>query len=137
MRNSTTDEQHPSVEASKSVDEARHKRGRGTRPRRDRLEVWVTPQEKAEISRRADAAGLPGSTFLRNLALNVPIRSVYDYEAVSEMAKLRGDIGRVGGLLKLWLSSRRGEGASVADVNRALRDVNDLKERLLKVMERV
>lgn len=137
MRNSSVPGQEAPASVAPAGEETPARRGRGTRPRRDRLEVWVTPEEKAEICRRAEAAGLPGSTFLRNLALNVPIRSVYDYEAVRDMAKIRGDVGRVGGLLKLWLSTKRGEGASVADVNRALRDLNELKDGLLKIMERV
>ena len=128
------------TDSSKETEGLRSERGRnarGGRPRSERHEVWLTAEEKAEVTRRAHAAGLSASGFMRNLALNTPIRSAYDYEAVSDLAKLRGEVGKLGGLLKLWLSTRRGEGASVAEVNRALHATVELKERLLKLMERV
>jgi hypothetical protein len=33
-------------------------------------------------------------------------KSVYDLEAVEQLAKVGADLGRLGGLLKLWLSTK-------------------------------
>jgi len=80
------------------------------------IEVWVTDDEKERITERAKEAGLSRSGYLRALGLNTPIRSVVDLAAVTDLAKVNGDLGRVAGLLKLWLAEKRGEGANAIDV---------------------
>jgi hypothetical protein len=80
------------------------------------IEVWVTDEEKATITERAEEAGMSRSGYLRALGLNTPIRSVVDLVAVAELGRVNGDLGRVAGLLKLWLVERRGEGANAIDV---------------------
>jgi hypothetical protein len=68
--------------------------------------VLVSDDERAEIERRAGIAGLSISAFLRAAGLHEPIRSALDYEAVLELA-LSADMGRLGGLIKLWLAEQR------------------------------
>ncbi|QPL30864.1 CopG family transcriptional regulator [Pseudomonas fuscovaginae UPB0736] len=80
------------------------------------IEVWVTDEEKTTITDRAKEAGMARSAYLRALGLNTPVKSVVDLSAVTDLAKVNGDLGRVAGLLKLWLAERRGEGASAIDV---------------------
>lgn len=80
------------------------------------IEVWVTDDEKERITERAKEAGLSRSGYLRALGLNTQIRSVVDLAAVTDLAKVNGDLGRVAGLLKLWLAETRGEGAKAIDV---------------------
>lgn len=112
------------------------KPGRGTRPRRERVEVWVTPEEKAELADRAAQGGLSLSAYLRAAGLNQPIRSVLDLRAVAELGKVNGDLGRVAGLLKLWLAERRGEGAKPADVAAMMREFRELQTELHAIMAR-
>ena len=80
------------------------------------IEVWVTDEEKATITARAKEAGMARSAYLRALGLNTAIRSVVDLAAVTDLVKVSGDLGRVAGLLKLWLAEKRGEGANAIDV---------------------
>jgi len=80
------------------------------------IEVWVTDEEKAAITDKAKEAGMSRSGYLRALGMNTPIRSVVDLTAVGDLAKVSGDLGRVAGLLKLWLAEKRGEGADAIDV---------------------
>ncbi len=80
------------------------------------IEVWVTDEEKEAITERANEAGMSRSGYLRALGMNSPIRSVVDLTAVGDLAKVSGDLGRVAGLLKLWLAEKRGEGADAIDV---------------------
>ena len=47
------------------------------------------------------------------------------------------DLGRIGGLLKLWLAERPGQGARVNDVERLLGHTRDLQRRMLELMARV
>lgn len=68
---------------------------RGTRPRRERIEVWVSIDEEKELDERADQAGLLNAAFLRAVGLNLPIGSRADLEAVRQLAKVDGDLGRI------------------------------------------
>lgn len=109
----------------------------GGRPRGRRIAVWVTPEERADIERRAELAGLSLSNYLRTAGMNHPIKSVLDYQAVRELVGVAGDLGRLGGLFKLWLAERRGDGAPVADVNRALREARELQDIIRGLLGRV
>jgi hypothetical protein len=106
------------------------------RERRRRLKVWVTSSERAAIRERAAAAGLSISAYLRATGLNHSLMRVYDLAAIEELAKVGGDLGRLGGLLKLWLATRRGEGAPAIDVDRLLRDTRRLQQQMLELMRR-
>lgn len=101
------------------------------------IEVWVTDSEKEEIRTRAKNAGLPMSGFLRALGLNQPIKSKVDLTAVADLAKINGDLGRVAGLLKLWLAEKRGQGARPADVESMMKDFRAMQQEMLIVMSKV
>lgn len=72
--------------------------------RRQDLRVPVLPEEKAEIQRLAASVGLDVAPYLRNIGLGYRVSSVLDLQKVDELAKISGDLGRLGGLLKLWLT---------------------------------
>ncbi|MFS0828521.1 plasmid mobilization protein [Pseudomonas phoenicis] len=91
------------------------------------IEVWVTDEEKEAITERAEQAGMSRSGYLRALGLNSPIRSVVDLKAVADLAKVNGDLGRVAGLLKLWLAEKRGQGASPVEVERMMIEFRELQ----------
>lgn len=93
---------------------------RGTRPRPFGVDVHVSAEERDAIAARAKSVGLSKSAYLRTLGLNHSIRSIADLEVAAQIAKVNADLGRYGGLMKLWLSEQRGVGATVADVNAAL-----------------
>lgn len=66
--------------------------------------VYCLPEEKAQIEEMAKVTGHSASSYLRLVGQGYVIRSLIDYEHVQELAKINGDLGRLGGLLKLWLS---------------------------------
>jgi hypothetical protein len=101
------------------------------------LQVRVSAGDRARIREHAVVAGLSVSAYLRAAGLGHPIRSVLDYDAVRDLAKLNGDQGRLGGLLKLWLEDRPGRGAPEVDVRRLLERIDDLQSRLIDVVSRV
>lgn len=68
------------------------------------LRVPVLPEEEAEIKRLARSVGLDVAPYLRNIGLGYRVSSVLDLQKVDELAKISGDLGRLGGLLKLWLT---------------------------------
>lgn len=108
--------------------------------RRERLRplrVFVTPTERAEIERLAAVAGLSVSSYLRTAGLNHPIKSVYDLDAVRDLVAIAGDLGRLGGLMKLWLAERRGEGAPVAAVNKCLENALNLQSEIKRKLTKL
>lgn len=101
------------------------------------IEVWVTDEEKEVITHKAEEAGMSRSGYLRALGMNTPIRSVVDLTAVADLAKVNGDLGRVAGLLKLWLAEKRGQGARPTDVEAMMNDFRKLQAEVLAIMSRV
>lgn len=110
---------------------------RGGRPRNRRIEVWLTPKEEAELAERANETGLSRSAYLRNVGLNQPIRSVVDLKAVADLAKVNGDLGRVAGLLKLWLAEKRGQGARPIEVETMMRHFRKLQDQVHHIMGKI
>lgn len=105
-----------------------------TRPRAKPIKVFVSEEERAEIGRLAASANLSLSAYLRAAGLNQRVRSIIDIGAVTELAKVNGDLGRVAGLLKLWLATKRGEGEIPWKVERCMDDFRALQTKILNIM---
>ncbi|WP_346394428.1 plasmid mobilization protein [Pseudomonas syringae] len=101
------------------------------------IEVWVTDEEKEAITERANEAGMSRSGYLRALGLNTPIRSVVDLKAVADLCKINGDLGRVAGLLKLWLVEKNGQGARSTEVERMMVEFRELQAGIREKMSTV
>lgn len=101
------------------------------------LKVLLTAAERLVIEERARSAGLPPSTYVRNLGLGYVPKSVLDARLVEGLAKVNADQGRLGGLLKLWLSERPGTGATAFDVRRLLRDIEDVQRQLKQLVRQL
>jgi hypothetical protein len=99
------------------------------------LKAFVTSEERAEIARRAAMSGLTVSAYLRNVALGVRVESVRDQEAILALIKLNADQGRLGGLLKLWLSTRPGLGAPKTDIRQLLREIEEVQRRIRALID--
>jgi hypothetical protein len=108
-----------------------------TRPRGKPIKVWVTEDERADIERLAASANLSLSAYLRAAGLNQRVRSIIDIEAVTELAKVNGDLVRVAGLLKLWLAEKRGIGADPRHVEKMMDDFRRLQTQVHQVMGKV
>ena len=68
------------------------------------IRVLADEAEHAMIKAGAEATGLSMSAFLRHVGVGYPVRSIVDLRQVAELAKINADLGRLGGLLKLWLA---------------------------------
>jgi len=93
------------------------------------INTRCTDREYEEIKEKAANTGLSSSAYLRNLGLNYPIKSVVDQRALSELVKCRADLGRLGGLFKLWLESENGRWGNLGD--RRYEDISDLVDDLI------
>lgn len=68
------------------------------------IKVYCLPREKERIEDLAKAAGMSSAAYLREVGQGYRVTGVTDYENVRKLAKVNGDLGRLGGLLKLWLT---------------------------------
>lgn len=76
-----------------------------TRKTQPPIKVYCLPEERAEIETMARHSGHSVSTYLRLVGQGYRVTSIVDYRHVQELAKINGDLGRLGGLLKLWLTN--------------------------------
>lgn len=70
-----------------------------------RIRIPVHPDEEQIIKANAAKAGLTTAVYLRRLALGYEIHGVIDKQHIIELSKINADLGRLGGLLKMWLSN--------------------------------
>ena len=92
------------------------------------IKVLVSEQERNELLARAQKAGIPISTFLRSAGLGLRPRSALDRAAAMELLKLNGDLGRLGGLLKLWLSESGDP--QVSDIRSVLQKIDSTMDEI-------
>ena len=98
MTSQNSEEKTAKVAGGKKIE----KRRRGAM-----FQVRVTAEEHTVITERATKiAGLKAPSFMRKLALGYKPNAAVDSHALLEMLRLHGDLNRVGGLIKLWLSER-------------------------------
>lgn len=72
--------------------------------RRRQIRVPVTEAEGARIEQKAAEVGLGLAEFLRRLGMEHSPKSLVDQTKVDTLHKAMADLGRLGGLLKLWLT---------------------------------
>ncbi len=63
------------------------------------------PEEKALLVAQARASGYKLSTYLLRVGMGYRIKGVLDNQRVEELILINADLGRLGGLLKLWLTN--------------------------------
>jgi len=104
------------------------------RDRKRPIKVYVSPNERRKIAAVAKQTRKNPSDLMRGLAMGCEPRSVFDTEAIQELIKLHADQGRLGGLLKLWLSEKKGEGAPASQVRNVLQQIESLQIELAKIV---
>jgi hypothetical protein len=65
----------------------------------------VLREEEEAIKEKVRQAGLSVAAYLRNVGMCYIIQGVIDAELVGQLAQINADQGRLGGLLKLWLTN--------------------------------
>lgn len=76
-----------------------------TRKHGRHLRVPVLPDEEFQIKANAAQAGLSIAEYLRRVGLGYDIQSSIDKDYILALSKINADQGRLGGLLKHWLSN--------------------------------
>ena len=109
-----------------------------TRKGSNPIRVWVTPDEKAAIEANARQTGHSTSAYLRFLGLGYAPKCITDNERVLELAKINGDLGRLGGLLKLWLTNdARTAQFGESTIRAALARIEATQDKMVEVMKSI
>ena len=110
-----------------------------TRKESTPIKVWVTPEEKAAIATKADAHSLSASSYLRWLGLAMPLQSTIDQRAILDLVKINADLGRFGGLIKMWLTTNADfESLSAQGLQRKLENtLSDVRQLQKKIRDRL
>jgi hypothetical protein len=105
------------------------------RRRRDATPIYVrvSAAEKAQLQAIAEACSCSVPALLRHTALGHQVKSTLDHQAVMELSRLRGDLGRMGGLLKLWLTQDDRwveSGVDKVEIRELVEQLQDLQAQL-------
>lgn len=95
-----------------------------------RITMYVTPKEHAHISASADRTNRSLSNFCKLVSMGYNVPGLEHVKLRLELRRLRGDLGKLGGLVKLALS----EGADRHTVHKLL---HELDKRQKEVQEAV
>lgn len=99
------------------------------------IKVYCLPDEKKIIEENAKAAGKSASAFLLAVGQGYRVTGITDYEHVRELARINGDLGRLGGLLKLWLTNdERTANFGDATIRAVLSKIEKNQDDLARVM---
>ena len=102
------------------------------------IKVYCFPDERETIEQQARSTGLSKSSYLLRVGMGYPIRSIVDHHQVEELVKINGDLGRLGGLLKLWLSREKSVGGiDVRTVRETLKKIDRTQDQMLALMQNV
>lgn len=102
------------------------------------MRVPVRPDEEEQIKRNAAAAGKSVASYLRSVGIGYQIKGILDNRRVEELARINGDLGRLGGLLKLWLTDdARTAAFGEATIRALLSKIEDTQSTMHDVMRLV
>lgn len=107
---------------------------KGTPP----IKVYCLPAEREQLKLLAAASGRTTSNYLLTVALGYPVSHILDNTCVEELARINGDLGRLGGLLKLWLTNdERTAQFGEATIRALLSKIEDTQDTMHGVMRQV
>ena len=97
------------------------------------LRTYLTPEEFSEIQTSARKAGLSLSTFSKRVCLGFSVPSLEHQEARLELRRIKGDLGRLGGLVKQALAN----GADKHTVHKLLHELDARQRELQAAVGRI
>ena len=90
--------------------------------KKQRITVYLGPEEYSRIQASAQRSGLSLSAFCKRVCIGTPVPSMEHRQAIKDILKAGADLGRLGGLFKLALSSTP-EGQDRNTLQRLLREI--------------
>ena len=108
------------------------------------IHVKVTEEELKKLHKQAESSGMTLSMYLRSLGLNYPINSIIDQMTLNELLKAKGDLGRMGGLFKMWLTNNDKKQVTATlgshsyfSIDHLVDDIEKKQEELLQIARRL
>lgn len=107
---------------------------KGTPP----VKVYCLPHERAQLQADARAARKSLSTYMLNVCLGYQVRSMTDGRLIEELLRVNADLGRLGGLQKLWLTNdERTAAFGVSTIRALLAKIEATQAEVLAVVREV
>lgn len=94
------------------------------------LRVVLSSDEHARIKALAADTKMSMAEVVRRLTRGAELKSQLDSEGKEEIIRTRGDMNRLGNLLKLWLDQRPGEGLSTQEVAALAEQIAAISEEI-------
>lgn len=109
-----------------------------TRKNTTPIKVYCMPEERDAIKANAAATGNTASSYLLKVGVGYPIKSILDNMRVEELMKINGDLGRLGGLLKLWLTNdERTATFGEPTIRAVLNKIIDTQDEMIDVARKI
>lgn len=106
--------------------------------RKLRIKVVVNEKEKKAIEAAASDCSKSASSYLRTLGLGYAPPSKIDKNHILDLAKINGDQGRLGGLLKMWLTNEeRQEEVISGQVRQLIEQISEAQKELLSAVKKL
>ena len=95
--------------------------------------MYVTPEEHAHIAASADRTNRSLSNFCKLVSMGYTVPGLEHVKLRLELRRLRGDLGKLGGLVKLALS----EGADRHTVHRLLHGLDKRQQEIQEAIKKI
>jgi hypothetical protein len=69
------------------------------------VKVYCLPDERTQLQANATAARMSMSNYMLRVGLGYGVRGVQDHRYVADLIRVSGNLGRLDGLFKLWLTN--------------------------------
>lgn len=99
-----------------------------------RITVRLSENEKDIIFNKAKAFALSPSSYMRACALSLKPKSKADLVVADDVLHIAGDLGRLGGLFKMWLVANEDDKQRLCK-KYSFQDVDSLVDEILKTQE--
>ena len=101
------------------------------------IKAYLTVDEQAQVAAKAKQARLSISKFITAVCLAQEVRSTVDQQAVLALLHSKGDLGRLGGLLKHQLAETPHNKTWRGDLRALLRQVEACQKELAAGFDQV
>ena len=104
------------------------------------IKIYCKPNEREEIARNARETGISLSAYARTLALGRSPVTIVELDELKKVMKVHADLGRLGGLLKMFLTNDErlndmGREMGVATIDGVLVDIRATQAKLLELVD--
>lgn len=98
------------------------------------ITIKVNQSEYESVFKKAESHGISTSTYLRNLGMNYPIKTIIDEKAAASLLKVNSDLGRLGGLFKMWMNRNSEDKENFSD-QRTYKNIDELVDEIERIQK--